>query len=74
MKTHVDKVCKKANSRPTQAFLQRNIKSCPKNIKAQCFTTFVRPVLEYASASWAVHHKSDIEKLEQSREEWLASS
>ena len=53
---------KKAYS--TQAFLQHNIKSCPKKIKAQCFTTFVRPVLEYAFTVWAPHHKSDIDKLE----------
>ena len=61
-RTHVDKVCEKANS--THAFLQRNIRSCPRKIKAQCFTTFVRPVLEYASAAWAPHHKSDMDKLE----------
>ena len=61
-RTHDDKVCKEVNS--TQAFLQRNIRSYPRNIKAQCFTTFVRPVLEYASAAWAPHHKSDVDKLE----------
>ena len=60
--THVDQVCKKANS--TQAVIQCNIRSCPKKIRAQCFITFVRPVLEYASAAWPAHHKSDIDKLE----------
>ena len=60
--THVDKICKKANS--TQAFLQRNIRSCPQKIKARCYTTLVRPLLEFSSAAWAPHHKSDINKLE----------
>ncbi|XP_072030575.1 uncharacterized protein [Amphiura filiformis] len=53
---------KKANS--TQAFLQRNIRSCPQKIKARCYTTLVRPLLEFSSAAWAPHHKSDINKLE----------
>ena len=28
-------------------FLQRNIASCPQDIKAQCYKTLVRPILEY---------------------------
>ena len=45
--SHVDNICKKANS--TRAFLQRNTRMCPRHIKARCYTTYVRPTLEYAS-------------------------
>ena len=38
---------KKANQ--TTAFLHRNFSSCPKNVKAKCYTSTVRPQLEYAS-------------------------
>jgi hypothetical protein len=30
-------------------FLRRNLKGCPQDVKAQVYTTLVRPVLEYAS-------------------------
>jgi hypothetical protein len=37
------------------AFLRRNLSSCPANIRTKCYTTFVRPQLEYASSVWAPH-------------------
>ena len=48
---HIDKITKKANS--TLAFLGRNVSRCPTTIKAQCYTTLVRPTLEYASSIWS---------------------
>ena len=48
--THIDSICKKANS--TRAFLQRNTRMCPRHIKSRCYTTYVRPTLEYASTVW----------------------
>jgi hypothetical protein len=46
------------------AFLRRNLSSCPANIRTKCYTTFVRPQLEYASSVWAPHTQSNINKLE----------
>ena len=43
---HIGTVTKKANN--NNAFLSRNISSCPSNIKARCYTTLVRPIMEYA--------------------------
>ena len=48
--THIGAVTKKANN--INALLSRNISSCPSNIKAKCYTTLVRPILEYASVIW----------------------
>jgi hypothetical protein len=59
---HIDNVCRKANN--TTAFLRRNLSSCPANIRTKCYTTFVRPQLEYASSVWAPHTQSNINKLE----------
>jgi hypothetical protein len=49
-KTHIDSTTKKANN--TLAFLKRNISSCPSKIKAQCYTTLVRQIMEYACVVW----------------------
>ena len=49
-KPHVDAICKKANQ--TRSFLQRNLKDCKRDVKSQCYKTFVRPQLEYASVAW----------------------
>ena len=48
--THIESTTKKANN--TLAFLKRNISSCPAKIKAQCYTTLVRPIMEYACVVW----------------------
>jgi len=50
---HVSNVCKKANS--TRAFIHRNTKNCPWQVKAMAYTTYVRPQLEYASTVWCPH-------------------
>ena len=44
--THISSIAKKTNT--NRAFLSRNISSCPKKIKAQCYLTLVRPIMEYA--------------------------
>ena len=49
-KPHVEAISKKANS--TRAFLQRNLRGCPAATKDQCYKSFVRPILEYASTTW----------------------
>jgi hypothetical protein len=60
--SHIDKITKKANS--TLAFLGRNVSLCPTTIKAQCYTTLVRPPLEYASSIWSPSKKDNINKVE----------
>ena len=55
-------ITKKANS--VRAFLQRNTKMCPRNIKDKCYTTYVRPIVEYASSVWDPCTSKYINKLE----------
>ncbi|MCG8034813.1 MAG: hypothetical protein JAZ03_21935, partial [Candidatus Thiodiazotropha taylori] len=59
---HVDAVTKKANN--SLAFLRRNITSCPADIKAQCYKTLVRPIMEYAAPAWDPHTTTNINQLE----------
>ena len=59
---HISTIAQKA--RNINAFLNRNIRSCPRQIKASCFTTLARPIMEYASAVWDPETKHNISKLE----------
>ena len=59
---HVEAFSKKANN--TLSFLRRNLPACPKDVKATCYKTLVRPQLEYASTVWDPHTKNNINKLE----------
>ena len=47
---HIGIVTMNANN--INAFLTRNISSCSSKIKAQCYTTLVRPLMEYACIIW----------------------
>ena len=58
----IDNITKKPNA--TSAFLRRNINSCSRQVKAQCYTTLVRPNLEYAATVWDPYTKFNINKLE----------
>ena len=49
-KPHADAICKKANQ--TRAFLQRNLRDCHREVKSQCYKTYPRPIVEYASVAW----------------------
>ena len=60
--SHIDTVTKKANQ--TTAFLRRNLLSCPKDVKANCYKSIARPQLEYASTVWDPVTKSNIAKVE----------
>jgi hypothetical protein len=55
---HINKVMKKAHN--TLFFLGRSISRCLTNIKAQCYSTLVRPSLEYASTVWSPAKKGSI--------------
>jgi hypothetical protein len=59
---HVDATVKKANS--TKAFLSRNFSQCNRKIKKTTFTTYVRPIVEYAATAWDPHTRRNIDKIE----------
>jgi len=61
-KHHISNICTKANA--AKSFLRRNIIHCPKNIKANCYKSFVRPILEYSSSVWSPHLQTDIQQIE----------
>ncbi|KAL3878060.1 hypothetical protein ACJMK2_035705 [Sinanodonta woodiana] len=66
--THINSITKTANN--TIAFLSRNISCCPKKIPEQCYTTLVRPILEYACVVWypvLQHQIYQIEKVRYGR-------
>ena len=50
---HVSNVCTKAKR--TLGFLNRNLSSCPQDVKEAAYKGLVRPVLEYASTLWDPH-------------------
>ena len=52
-KPHINNITKKAFN--IRAFLQRNLSECPRPVKEQAYKTYVRPILEYASAVWDPH-------------------
>ena len=60
---HVSAVSKKAHG--TRAFLYCNIRTENRKIKAAACTTYVRPVVEYASTVWYSHMRKNVNKLEQ---------
>ena len=55
----------KSEANKTLRFIKRNLRSCPERIKAQAYTSLVRPSLEYACASWDPYRKYQIDMLEQ---------
>ena len=60
--SHIDMVTKRANQ--TISFLQRNLSSCPKDIKEASYNTLVRPQLEYAATVWDPSTKTGNNKVE----------
>ena len=60
--SHVDQVTKRANQ--TTAFPRRNLSSCSKDVKAQCYKSLVRTQLEYAATCWDPYVKTNSAKVE----------
>jgi len=48
---HTRQITTKANN--AKNFLQRNLKSFPVNVKAICYQSMVRSILDYASIIWS---------------------
>ena len=61
-KDHITHICNKANR--TLGFLRRNLYDCNPTLKLKCYKTFVRPILEYGSAIWDPHHKTEIQDIQ----------
>ena len=53
-----------ARANSPKGFLQRNLTKCPLPVKISCYTTIVRPILEYACTVWPPYHQQNIAKLE----------
>ena len=67
MEGHVNVICSKAIK--AKAFLQRNLFRCPTTVKSNCYTSLVRPILEYTTTVWSPHiqyQKHQIEKVQRS--------
>ena len=60
--THIEQITKKANT--TRAFIQRNLQHCPQQTKNVCYSTLIRPILEYACTIRDPHTKQNISRLE----------
>ena len=59
---HIDSATKKANG--SRAFLQRNLRKCPSNIKKLGYRSLVRPIIEYSSVVWDPHTCVAINRIE----------
>ena len=57
-----EEICNK--SYRTLGLLERNLSSCPMEVKLQAYKGLIRPVLKYASTAWDPHQSYLQEKLE----------
>ena len=46
------------------AFLNRNLKGCPKKLRHTAYISLIRPALEYSCSVWHPHKKSNKDKIE----------
>jgi hypothetical protein len=60
---HIDQTTAKAYR--LVGFLQRNLSSCPQDVKAQAYTRLVLPVLEYTLSMWDPYHQQQVQQIEQ---------
>ena len=59
---HIRQITTKANN--VKSFLQRNLRSCPVNVKIICYQSMVRSILDYASTIWSPYTKRNIQAIE----------
>ena len=59
---HIRQITSKASS--IKGFLQRNLHSCPVSVKAACYKSLIKPILEYACVVWNPHQQKDISAIE----------
>ena len=63
--THINNVCKKANS--TLGFLRRNLRNVPENCRKSAYISLVRSIMEYGATIWNPYLKGDADKLERTQ-------
>lgn len=59
---HIKEISNKANR--VKGFLQRNLQNCPPSVKANCYKSLIKPILEYACVVWAPYTDKDISLIE----------
>ena len=59
---HVNRIAHKTNT--VKTILKRNIKSCPLQVKENCYKIMVRPIMKYACTVWSPYTKKNIQILE----------
>ena len=59
---HISTVADKGQSK--LAFLNRNLKGCPKKLRDTAYISLIRPALEYSCSVWHPHKKSNKDKIE----------
>ena len=67
--THINSITNKANQ--SLGFLKRNLKIKSSDVKSHAYKALVRPKLEYASAVWDQHTRTQINQIEKFRDEQL---
>ena len=59
---HISTVAARGQSK--LAFLNRNLKGCPKELRDTAYISLIRPALEYSCSVWHPHKKSNKDKIE----------
>ena len=59
---HISTVAPRGQSK--LAFLNRNLKGCPKKLRDTAYISLIRPALEYSCSVWHPHKKSNRDKIE----------
>ena len=59
---HISTVAARGQSK--LAFLNRNLKGCPKKLRDTAYISLIRPALEYSCSVWHPHKKSNRDKIE----------
>ena len=59
---HISTVAARGQSK--LAFLNRNLKGCPKTLRDTAYISLIRPALEYSCSVWHPHKKSNQDKTE----------
>ena len=60
----MEKIQVAARGQSKLAFLNRNLKGCPKKLRDTAYISLIRPALEYSCSVWHPHKKSNKDKIE----------
>ena len=66
---HISTVAARGQSK--LAFLNRNLKGCPKKLRDTAYISLIRPVSKYSCSVWHPHKKSNKDKIEKFSAEQL---